>query len=107
MSHWGMWPAALWLIVVGVAFVRYLRVLYAGGTLDHREVQRARQAMLLPALLMVVLLGAIVLAIDLLPGLAHWLPLVLGVATLGGSLWALERAIRAVRCGRAESGATR
>lgn len=107
MSHWGMWPAALWLIVVGVAFVRYLRVLYAGGTLNHGEVQRARQAMLLPALLMVVLLGAIVLATDLLPGLASWLPLVLGVATLAGSLWAFDRGTRAVRRGRAEPGAER
>lgn len=42
MSHWGMWPAALWLIVVGVAFVRYLRVLYAGGALNQGEVRRGR-----------------------------------------------------------------
>lgn len=105
MTVWGNWPGLIWLAIMGVALVRYLRVLFASGTIDPAELRSARSAMLVPALVTAAALGAVVLATDVLPAIIPWLPLALGVSTLLGAVWALERGVRAIRATRAEADA--
>lgn len=95
------WATALVVLICLIWFMRMLAVLYQNGKLDQAAKLVFRTASLFPLAIMVVSLALAGIGLALSTQTIRFIPWAMLLIVLGGTIWAIERGMRAVRKSRA------
>jgi len=82
--------ALLLIVPPFVAWIPYLRLLYASGTLDDEVHQAGRSAAFLPVMVTVIV-GIAAGAVVLLFPVGAWTPWLIAIPVMAGATWATAR----------------